>query len=182
MEPDVAQTAAMLMRDIRQLRVAVGRGKWTPGVGEGAHHRIHSTVGPWLELARSRCDGSDSPADRARWNSWISALALPAPSDIKTDSANICVLAGTARAMLRGLLETLPPCPSVGWVADQIDWMIQAGQLAPAVRISPGALERQLQVPREHIDLALTDLDARGQVEIRATGRVFVAVPGTDAS
>ncbi|MGW6202262.1 hypothetical protein ACWF9B_01215 [Streptomyces sp. NPDC055089] len=175
MEPDIARTAAMLMQDIRLLRVAVGRGRWTPATGERAHDRIRSTVGPWLDVARSRCDGSDSPADRARWSAWILALTPPETSGVKTDSTSICVLAGKARAMLQALRETLPPCPSVGWVAAQIERLIQAGQLVPAVPISPSALERHLQVPREHIDLALTDLDAKGLVEVRATGRAFVS-------
>lgn len=181
-DADAAPTAAILTRDINALRRVFARsGKWTAAAVENAHHRIHGTTGPWLELARSRRDGTDSPADRARWSAWISALTPPERLDVKTNSADICVLVGKARHMLQTLRQTLPPCPSVGSAAAEIERLIQTGQLAPGVRLSPASLARELQVPREHVGLALTDLAATGLVEVRATGRAVVTSTAPDA-
>lgn len=181
-DPDVARTAAMLTQDINALRRVFARsGRWTAAAVENAHHRIHGTIGPWLELARSRRDGTDSPADRARWSAWISALTPPEVLDVKTNSADICVLVGKARHMLQTLRQTLPPCPSVGWVAAEIERLIRTGELAPATRLSPASLVRELRVPREHVVLALTDLAAKGLVVVRATGRAVVAGTAPDA-
>ncbi|MGW6202254.1 GntR family transcriptional regulator [Streptomyces sp. NPDC055089] len=83
--------------------------------------------------------------------------------------------------MLQALRQTLPPCPSVGWVAAEIERLIRTGELAPATRLSPASLVRELRVPREHVGLALTDLAAKGLVVVRATGRAVVAGTAPDA-
>ncbi|MFF8447775.1 hypothetical protein ACF06Q_08740 [Streptomyces leeuwenhoekii] len=92
-----------------------------------------------------------------------------------------CVRLGQqARDMLRALRQTLPPCPSVGSVTAGIEQLIQAGDLAPAARIFPGALAKKLGVPVEHVDLALADLAARGLVEVRASGRAIITSTAPD--
>lgn len=177
-DPDAARTAAMLAQDVYTLRRVFARsGRWTATAVENAHHGIYGTTGPWLGLARSRRDATDSPADRARWSAWISALTPPENLVIKGTSADVAALVGKARDMLRTLRQTLPPCPSVSSVAAEIERLIRTGELAPPVRISVAPLARGLRVPREHVDLALADLAAMGLVEVRASGRAAVTVP-----
>lgn len=178
-DPAVAQTAALLTEDINALRRVASKGTvWSAAAVEGAHHRVYSATGPWLGLARSRRSNTDSPADRARWDAWVTTLSPPERSVIRS-YADLFVLVGRARDMLRVLRETLPPCPSVGSVAKEIERLVQAGELAPAARIPRGKLAKGLEVPVEHVDLALTDLAVRGLVEVRVTGTAVVvgAVP-----
>lgn len=164
----------MLTEDLTALRrVPTAGAAWTALSAEDAHHRIYAATGPWLGLARSRRDDTASPADRARWDTWISVLTPPehiAPRG----HAGMCVLAGTARDMLRTLRQTLPPCPSVGSVAAEIERQIQNGELAPGTGIHRAAVAKSLRVPGEHVDLALVDLAANGLVEAGAHGRPVV--------
>ncbi|MFE0772252.1 hypothetical protein [Streptomyces sp. NPDC058861] len=170
----------MLKEDLAALRRVPAKGAaWTVVSAEGAHHRIYAATGPWLGLARSRRDGTASPADRARWDTWISVLTPPEHL-VPKSHADMCVLAGTARDMLRTLRQTLPPCPSVGSVTAEIERQIQNGTLAPGTAIRPAAVATSLRVPGEHVDLALADLAASGLVEAGADGRTVVtsASPG----
>ncbi|MER5988700.1 GntR family transcriptional regulator [Streptomyces sp. NPDC001787] len=134
---------------------------------------VYATSGPWLNLARSRHDLTDSGADRARWVAWITALTPPERS-VNPDYTHMCVLVGQAKDMLVALLQTLPPCPSVVSVAAGIERRIRRDELTPGTRIRRPALAKELRVPEGHVDLALADLAARGLVEIRASGHAVV--------
>ncbi|WP_432114704.1 hypothetical protein [Streptomyces sp. S1] len=164
----------MLKEDLAALRRVPAKGAaWTVLSTEGAHHCVYAATGPWLGLARSRRDDTASPADRARWDTWISILTPPEHLAPKSH-ADMCVLAGTARDMLRTLRQTLPPCPSVGSVAAEIERQIQNGELAAGAGIRRAAVAKSLRVPGKHVDLALADLAASGLVEAGAHGRTVV--------
>ncbi|MFJ9795439.1 hypothetical protein [Streptomyces sp. NPDC101145] len=163
----------MLKQDLAALRRVTTRSVWTAAAVENAHHRVYAATGPWLRLARSRRDHTDSPADRARWDAWISALTPP-ERPVTRSYADVCILAGRARDMLRALRQTLPPCPSVGSVAAEIERQVQSGGLPPGAQVRRTALARDLGVPGDHIHLALADLAAQGLVEVSASGRTVV--------
>ncbi|MET9952767.1 GntR family transcriptional regulator [Streptomyces sp. NPDC006339] len=163
----------MLKQDLTALRRVTTRRVWTAAAVEEAHHHVWAATGPWLGLARSRRSHTDSPADRARWDAWISALTPPERSGTRSYT-DVCVLAGRARDMLRALRQALPPCPPVGSVAAEIERRIRSGDLPPGVRVGRASLAKGLHVPGEHVDLALADLAARGLVEVSAGGRAVV--------
>ncbi|MEU3077815.1 hypothetical protein [Streptomyces laurentii] len=163
----------MLKQDLTALRRVTTRRVWTAAAVENAHHRVWAATGPWLGLARSRRDHTDSPAEQARWDAWISALTPPERSGTRS-YADVCVLTGRARNMLRALRRTLPPCPSVGSVAAEIERRIQSGGLPPGVLADRDSLAKDLRVPGEHVDLALADLAACGLVEVSAGGWAVV--------
>ncbi|MFC8269534.1 hypothetical protein ACFUIZ_28020 [Streptomyces cinereoruber] len=172
----------MLTADIDALRpTADRRTDWPAEAIEGAFHRVYASTQPWLSLTRTRRDTTDSPADRARWNVWIAALAPPEQS-VRGTYAQACVLVAQGREMLRALRETLTPCVSVGSVAKEIEQLIQAEALKPSARIPRRSLARRLRVPTVYVDLALADLAARKLVEIRASGSAVVLDTGDRAS
>ncbi|MGW7304050.1 hypothetical protein ACWGI1_00550 [Streptomyces sp. NPDC054835] len=182
-DPAVAQTADMLTTDIDALRLVTSRRTvWSAAAVATAQHRIYATAGPWLGLARSRRGATDSPSDRARWDAWITALTPP-ERPARGSYAEVCVLVGRARDMLQALRKSLVECRSVGSVAEEIERLIQRGELVPAVRIPRVTLAKKLRVPVEYVDLALADLASEGLVEVRATGTATVTrVPGADGS
>ncbi|MEU5216779.1 hypothetical protein AB0G79_11345 [Streptomyces sp. NPDC020807] len=153
---------------------------WTAEAIAGAHHRVWAATGPWLGLARSRRDRTDSPADRARWDAWISVLTPPERSGTK-NYTDLCVLVGNARDMLLALRQTLPQCPSVGSVAAEIERRIRSGDLPQSVRVGRLSMATRLRVPNEHVDLALADLAARGLVEVTAAGWAVVTSTAPDS-
>ncbi|WP_411574899.1 hypothetical protein [Streptomyces fradiae] len=163
----------MLKQDLTALRRVTTRRAWAAAAVEDAHHRVWAAAGPWLGLARSMRDNTDSPADRARWDAWISALTPP-ERPVTRSYADVCVLTGKAREMLRTLRQTLPPCASVGSVAAEIERQVRSGDLPPGGRVGRVALAKGLRVPGEHVELALADLAARGLVEVSASGRAVV--------
>ncbi|MFB8040533.1 hypothetical protein ACFC8F_04420 [Streptomyces hydrogenans] len=172
----------MLTADIDALRPVTGRRtNWPAEAIEGAFHRIYSSTQPWLSLARTRRDTTDSPADRARWDVWIAALTPPEQS-VRGTYAQACVLVGQGREMLRALRETLTPCPSVGSVAKAIERLIRTEALKPAARVPRRSLARRLRVPAVYVDLALADLAARKLVEIRGSGSAVVLDAGARVS
>ncbi|MFD5109048.1 hypothetical protein [Streptomyces cinereoruber] len=172
-DPAVARTATKLKQDLTALRRVTTRRVWTAAGVEDAFHHVYASTQPWLGLARSRRDTTDSPADRARWDAWIAALTPPERS-VRGTHVQTCVLVSQGREMLQALHETLIPCPSVGSVAKEIEQLIQTGALAPSVRIPRRPLARRLRVPAVYVDLALADLAARELVEIRASGNAVV--------
>ncbi|MFF0482729.1 hypothetical protein [Streptomyces sp. NPDC004435] len=172
-DPAVVRTATKLKEDLAALRRVTTRRAWPAAAVAEAHHHIYASTQPWLSLARTRRDTTDSAADRARWDVWIAALTPPEQS-VRGTYAQACVLVGQGREMLRALRETLTPCPSVGSVAKEIERLIRAGALKPAARVPRRSLARRLRVPAVYIDLALADLAARKLVEIRASGSAVV--------
>ncbi|MFC8730035.1 hypothetical protein [Streptomyces bacillaris] len=181
-DPAVVRTATMLTADIDALRPVTGRRTdWPADAIEGAFHHVYASTQPWLSLARTRRDTTDSPADRARWDVGIAALTPPEQS-VRGTYVQACVLVGQGREMLRALRETLAPCPSVGSVAKEIERLIQTGALKPSARIPRRSLTRRLRVPTAYVDLALADLAARKLVEIRASGVAVVLDTGDRAS
>lgn len=177
-DPAVARTATMLKQDLTALRRVTGRRVWTAAAVAEAHHHVWSATGPWLGLARSRRDHTDSPADRARWDAWISALTPPERSGARSYT-DVCLLTGRARDMLRALEQTLPPCPSVGSVAAEIERRIRSGDLPPGFRVGRVSMAKDLRVPGEHVDLALADLAAHGLVEVSAARWAVVTTTPT---
>ncbi|MER6116145.1 GntR family transcriptional regulator [Streptomyces sp. NPDC001743] len=182
-DPAVVRTpAAMLAADLAALRPVTGRRTdWPAEAVERAFHRVYASTQPWLSLARTRRDTTDSAADRARWDVWIAALTPPEQS-VRGTYDQACVLVGQGREMLRALRETLAPCPSVGSVAREIERLIRAGALKPGARVPRRSLARRLRVPAGYVDLALKDLAARKLVEIRASGSAVVLDAGARVS
>ncbi|MFE1378165.1 hypothetical protein ACFW6S_04295 [Streptomyces sp. NPDC058740] len=161
----------MLKHDIDQLKLVLRRGTDVSAAAvERAYYRVYASTGPWLGLARTRRDATDSPNDRARWDAWIAALT-PNQHTVRGTHLQACGVACQGREMLRALHETLMPCPSVGSVAREVERLIRTGALAPSARIRRASLVRRLRVPAAYVDLALADLAAGGLVEIRPNGR-----------
>ncbi|WP_071267702.1 MULTISPECIES: hypothetical protein [unclassified Streptomyces] len=180
-DPAVARTATKLKEDLAALRRVTTRRVWTAAAVEDAFHRVYASTQPWLSLARTRRDTTDSPADRVRWDAWIAALTPPERS-VRGTQVQACVLVGQGQEMLRALHKTLAPYLSVGSVAKEIEQLIQTGALAPAARVPRRPLARRLRVPAVYVDLALSDLAERKLVELRASGNAVVLDAGDRAS
>ncbi|MFJ6101823.1 hypothetical protein ACIQHY_12580 [Streptomyces sp. NPDC092359] len=173
-DPAVARTVNMLAADLSALRRTTRRpGAWPAAAIERAYHDAYAAAGPWLGRARRLRDTTDSPADRARWDAWLTRLTPPERSGPQSFEG-AWVLTGQARDMLMALLTALVPCRSVGSVAAEIETGIRSGTLPDGHRVSPGPLARRLSVPVEHVGLALADLAAHGLVEVQASGHATV--------
>ncbi|WP_329309277.1 GntR family transcriptional regulator [Streptomyces microflavus] len=160
----------MLKRDINRLQSLKVRRTVVPAKSvEDAYHLVYSCTQPWLGLARAQRTASDSSADQVRWDVWIAALT-PSPHGIRGTWAQVCLLAGQGRDMLRALSEALVPCLSVGSVSQEVQQRIMSGTLSPSSRIRERKLARSLQVPASYVRLALADLATTGLVEVRANG------------
>ncbi|WP_432078304.1 GntR family transcriptional regulator [Streptomyces sp. YPW6] len=173
-DPAVAQTVDKLIPDIDKLRLVTSRRiVWSAEAVARAQHDIYATTGPWVRLARSRRDATDSPSDRARWDAWITALTPP-ERPVRGSFTEVCVLLGRAWDMLQALRTSLVHCLPVSGVAEEIERLIGTGELVPGYRISRARLAKRLRVPVEYIDLALADLASKGLVEVWATGSAAV--------
>ncbi|MFD5483929.1 GntR family transcriptional regulator [Streptomyces virginiae] len=160
----------MLKPDINRLQSLKVRRTVVPAKSvEDAYHLVYSSTQPWLGLARTQRNASDCPADQARWGVWIAART-PCPHGVRGTWAQVCLLGGQGRDMLRALSEAVVPGLSFGSVSQEIQQRITSGALAPSSRIRERKLARSLRVPASYVRLALADLDRTGLVEVRANG------------
>ncbi|MFB7776247.1 hypothetical protein [Streptomyces bauhiniae] len=146
-----------------------------PVLSSSDRAKIESIVAKWRPLAEKyRCDARGSAASRARWEALLDAAREPEPGPVSTDP--LTVYSG-AQELLRALHEAQRPGPTVQQLSQRIRLSITSGTYPPGSVQNVRDLAREVGLMDKsfiRIELALRDLEAKGQVTLEARKRFRV--------